>query len=75
MHRRWIIILAAAVTLGGVVACATPPQPYDYHDVLDEKPGPGLFSGDEGGFVITGESAKAPAETEDAPADWEGIKE
>ena len=40
----------------GLAACASRPQPFDYHDDRDEKPGPGLFSGDEGAFIITGGS-------------------
>lgn len=74
MSRGWRLVLAVAVIMGGVVACATPPQPFDYHNDRNEKPGPGLFSGDKGGFVIIGESADAPAEDEAAPVDSDGVK-
>lgn len=44
------------VLLGfGSAGCAWKTQPYEYHDDRDEKPGPGLFSGEEGGFIIYGE--------------------
>jgi hypothetical protein len=49
------LILVAAIAVAG---CAASPQPFAYHDDRDEKPGPGLFSGEEGGFVIYGESAE-----------------
>ncbi|WP_319524115.1 hypothetical protein [uncultured Desulfosarcina sp.] len=53
MNRQWIFALAIAALMAG---CAASPQPFEYHDDRDEKPGPGLFSGDRGGFVIQGES-------------------
>ena len=34
----------------GIAGCASTPQPFVYHDDRDEKPGPGLFSGEEGGL-------------------------
>jgi len=52
MIRQWIMLLATAALMAG---CAASPQPFDYHDDRDEKPGPGLFSGDQGGLVINGE--------------------
>ena len=63
MMRQWILALAIAVMAAG---CAASPQPFEYHDDRDEKPGPGLFSGDRGGFVIHGES-RGQAEEEKAP--------
>ena len=41
-----------------LAGCALTPEPFEYHNDLDEKPGPGLFSGDKGGFVIIGEDSK-----------------
>ena len=56
MKAKWFgMMLAAALMVG----CATSPQPFDYHDDRDEKPGPGLFSGEKGGFVIEGGPAEA----------------
>ena len=48
--------------------CAVTPQPFEYHDDRDEKPGPGLFSGDQGGYTIFGES---PDQTSDPTTDEE----
>lgn len=53
MMRQWMAALAIAALIAG---CAASPKPFAYHDDRDEKPGPGLFSGDRGGFVIYGES-------------------
>ena len=49
------MMMAAALMVG----CAASSQPFDYHDDRDEKPGPGLFSGEKGGFVIYGGPAEA----------------
>ena len=59
MIRQWIMLLATAALMAG---CAASPQPFDYHDDRDEKPGPGLFSGDQGGFVIHRESPEQAEE-------------
>ena len=58
-------LLVAAALIAG---CATSLQPFDYHDDRDEKPGPGLFSGEEGGFVIHGGDVDNPPEKETAAA-------
>jgi hypothetical protein len=59
MMPKWIILMTAVALIAG---CAGSSQPFDYHDDRDEKPGPGLFSGEEGGFIIHGGPAdKAPA--------------
>lgn len=61
MIRQWFMLLATAALMAG---CAASPQPFEYHDDRDEKPGPGLFSGDRGGVVIHGESSKQTEEKE-----------
>lgn len=61
--RAW-----ALAGMVGMAGCAASPQPFDYHDDRDEKPGPGLFSGEKGGFVIYGESADKTIEAEKTPA-------
>jgi hypothetical protein len=68
MKAKWLSLMAAAALM---VGCAAAPQPFDYHDDRNEKPGPGLFSGDEGGYVITGGPAEQKTDTETAPADKE----
>jgi len=65
MKRQWICILTFAALLCG---CAVTPQPFDYHDDREEKPGPGLFSGDRGGYTVYGESSD---QTSDRKADEE----
>lgn len=50
----------------GTIGCASTPQPFDYHDDRDEKSGPGLFSGEEGGFIIHG-GAKADKKAQADP--------
>ena len=53
--------MTAAVLITG---CAGSPQPFDYHDDREEKPGPGLFSGEEGGFIIRGGPLEKAPEAE-----------
>ena len=66
---KLIFLSFVAASMIGVLGCATSPQPFDYHDDRDEKQGPGLFSGEKGGFVIYGESADKTAEAEQTPVD------
>ena len=68
MKRIWVKLVVAAALMAG---CASSPQPFDYHDDRDEKQGPGLFSGDEGGYVIYGEPSEQKPNAEKAPADKE----
>jgi hypothetical protein len=67
MKMKWIFQMTAAVLIAGLAGCASSDQPFVYHDDRDEKPGPGLFSGDKGGFVIYGESVEEKTEVEKAP--------
>ena len=61
--------MTAAALIVILSGCASSLQPFVYHDDRDEKPGPGLFSGDEGGFVVYGESVEEKTEVKKAPAD------
>ena len=67
------LIVLAGVVLGLLFAgCATPPEPFDYQKSNELKPGPGIFTGDEGSYTIHGpppKPAKEAAETseEDCP--------
>ena len=36
----------------GMAACSASPEPFDYQPDNELKPGPGLFSGEKGGFII-----------------------
>ena len=69
MKMKWIILLTAAALIAGLAGCASAPQPFAYHDDRDEKPGPGLFSGEKGGYVISSESSEKKPDTETTPAD------
>jgi hypothetical protein len=57
--------MSAVLMVFGITGCASTPRPFEYHDDRDEKPGPGLFSGDEGGFVIYGRTSKNSDTTEE----------
>ena len=54
MQTRWESTCRVWVLLAllGIAGCASSPEPFEYHDERDQKSGPGLFSGEEGGFVI-----------------------
>ena len=58
-------MIAAALVTG----CASSPKPFDYHDDRNEKPGPGLFSGEKGGFIIYGEPPVQKKDPEKTPTD------
>jgi hypothetical protein len=51
----WIVILTVVVGLFPC-ACAGPPKPFVYETNRELKPGPGLFSGEDGVFTIYGKS-------------------
>ena len=48
MKPKWKhAVMAGVVTVVlGISGCGLNPQPFEYHNDLDEKPGPGLFSGE-----------------------------
>lgn len=73
MKPKWKHAVMAGVISAvlGISGCGLNPQPFEYHNDLDEKPGPGLFSGDEGGFVILGEKSKQEIPDEKTPTDSE----
>ena len=60
-------ILLAAALLVALSACGNV-KPIDYTEPHDIQPGPGLFSGKDGDFVLFGERKSAPeSETEKEP--------
>jgi len=62
-------ILFAGLTLFLLIAaCATPPEPFEYQQSNELKPGPGILTGEEGVFTIYGDPAPAKME-EPMPAD------
>lgn len=56
----WIAVI-------GITACALTSKPFEYHDDREEKQGTGLFSGEDGGFVITTEPESKTADTDKPP--------
>ncbi len=46
--RRWLVL----VWLSGVLAACSGVQPFAYTEVHELPPGPGLFSGEDGEFVL-----------------------
>lgn len=63
---KWICLVSVVLLVFGAFGCVTP-QPFAYHDDRDEKSGPGLFSGDEGGFVIYGRTSENSDTTDELP--------
>jgi hypothetical protein len=62
MRLKWIPSLTLVFMLAaGLAACSSAPKPFEYHDVREEKPGPGLFTGEEGGVVIRSNPGAAEA--------------
>jgi hypothetical protein len=53
-----VIAVAIAIGLG---ACATAPEPFEYHPGNELRQGPGLLSGEDGVFTIYGKSAESGA--------------
>ncbi len=51
----------------GLAACATAPEPFEYHPDTEVKPGRGVFTGEEGTWTIY--RVDGPAEAEPAPVE------
>jgi hypothetical protein len=67
MNRLKRSIVLAGVVLGLLFAgCATPPEPFDYQKSNELKPGPGIFTGDEGSYTIYGPPPKPAKEASEA---------
>jgi hypothetical protein len=69
MKRTCICLLAAGALMLGTIGCAATLQPVQYHDERDEKSGPGLFSGAEGGFIIYGETLDKKKKPDSLPSE------
>ena len=68
--------LKRLLVLGGVglwllAGCATPPEPFHYQPDNELKPGPGLFTGEDGVYTIYGPPTVSP---EAVPAPGEDDK-
>ena len=68
--KRLIIMGGLAVSLL-LAACASSPEPFEYEQNNELKPGPGLLTGEEGVYTIYGEPGpvekEEPAFEEAAP--------
>ena len=51
---KHLVVWGAMVLCLGFLACATPPEPFEYRSSNELKPGPGLFSGEDGRFTLYG---------------------
>ena len=72
--RRIVVLGVLAAWL--LAGCATPPEPFEYQQSNELKPGPGIFTGEEGVYTIYGpppepaaEDAGASGEEGPAPPD------
>ena len=63
-----LLALVGVVLAFLVAGCATPPEPFEYQQNNELKPGPGILTGEEGVFTIYGEPAPAKKE-EPTPED------
>ena len=66
---KWACLASAVLLVVWIAACASTPQRFEYHDDRDEKPGPGLFSGEEGGYIIYGKPPAQKKDPEKTPTD------
>lgn len=69
--RKWkqFIGMAGVVIWLLLSACATPPEPYEYKPSNELKPGPGIFTGEEGVLTIYGRpdpAGQTPFDSEEA---------
>ena len=60
--RRIVVLSVLAAWL--LAGCATPPEPFEYQQSNELKPGPGIFTGEEGVYTIYG---PPPQPAEDNP--------
>ena len=51
----------------GLAACATSPEPFEYQNTNEVKPGRGVFTGEDGTWTIYRQPM--PAETQTAPTE------
>jgi len=64
MRSLWV-----ALSVALIVGCATAPEPFEYEPDNELKPGPGLFSGEDGAFTVYSNSRQP----EEEPADESNI--
>ena len=53
MKKLWKgLSVLLAIWMVGLNGCSTSPKPFEYESDRELKPGPGLFSGEDGYFTI-----------------------
>jgi len=70
MTPKWPCLVLALFLVFGAAGCAVTTQPFEYHDDRNEKAGPGLLSGEEGGFILY-ETPKAKKDQHDTASQKE----
>ena len=71
-----LLVLVGVVLALLAAGCATPPEPFEYQQNNELKPGPGILTGEDGVFTIYGEPTPAKKEEpkpEDASPDEPGL--
>ena len=53
-----VFLAVALVSCLWVAGCATPPEPFEYEKSNELKPGPGIFTGEQGTYTIYGPPPK-----------------
>jgi hypothetical protein len=66
--KRLLVLVGVASALL-VAGCATSPEPFEYQQNNELKPGPGIFTGEDGVYTIYGPPPKPAGESsgEDDP--------
>ena len=60
MNTLKYLIVLGGVGLWLLGGCATPPEPFHYQPDNELKPGPGLFTGEDGVYTIYGPPIVSP---------------
>jgi hypothetical protein len=63
MHSVMRLVALAGVGFWLLVGCATSPEPFEYQQSNELKPGPGIFTGKEGVYTIYGPPPKTAGES------------
>lgn len=58
MNTMVRLMALGVVGLGLLAGCATPPEPFQYEQSNELKPGPGIFTGEDGVYTIYGPPPK-----------------
>lgn len=73
--KTHIFLMLMLCLIVGLSACTSSPEPYEYQPDNELKPGPGLFSGEKGEFVIFRIPEKTDPENDPSPKEQKGDKQ